>query len=84
MKILYSNRFLKSLRKLPAHIQDRAGQKENIFKKYPFSKMLKTHKLHGKFGDCYAFSVDHNHRIIFRLKENVAWFIDIGTHSIYQ
>jgi mRNA-degrading endonuclease YafQ of YafQ-DinJ toxin-antitoxin module len=85
MKILYTGNFLKMLRHLPLNIQNKADQKEIIFRKYPFSQMMKTHKLKGKFDGYYAFSIDFHYRIIFRLIENdSALFIAIGDHSIYQ
>ena len=85
MEVLYSKKFLKMFGRLPIFLQERAAQKENIFKKYPFSKMLRTHKLHGKFEGCYAFSVDYKNRIIFEfIEKNTVSFIAIGDHSIYQ
>ena len=47
-EVEYSKNFLKSLRKLPVRIIDKAEEKEKIFKENPFHPVLKTHKLSGK------------------------------------
>lgn len=66
-------------------VRGKAIEKEAIFKKYPFAKTLKTHKLSGKFSGYYAFSIDYNYRIIFRyMKKDTIVFVAIGDHSIYQ
>lgn len=46
--------------------------------------MLKTHKLHGKEKDAYAFWINYSYRIkfIFLDVESVL-FLDIGTHDVY-
>jgi mRNA-degrading endonuclease YafQ of YafQ-DinJ toxin-antitoxin module len=85
MKILYTGNFLKMLRHLPLNIQNKADQKEIIFRKYPFSQTLKTHKLKGKFKSCYSFSVDYDCRIVFKFSgKDTVVFMLIGNHSIYQ
>jgi mRNA-degrading endonuclease RelE of RelBE toxin-antitoxin system len=45
--IEYSKRFLKSLKKLPIKIINKAQEKEKIFRENPFNPILKTHKLMG-------------------------------------
>ena len=59
-------------------------QKLRIFKKNPFDKKLKTHKLKGELKNYWGFWVDYSDRIIFRLLDNqTALFIDIGDHGVY-
>lgn len=85
MKIVYTRNFLRMLRHLPLNIQDKVCQKEIIFKKYPFSKILRTHKLSGKLSGHYAFSLDYNYRVIFKyLDKSTVAFLHVGDHSIYQ
>jgi len=73
------------LRYLPLNIQEKASQKVSIFKKYPFSKTLRTHKLSGKLSGHYAFSLDYNYRVIFKyIDKSTVAFMHIGDHSIYQ
>ena len=49
----------------------------------PFAHELRTHKLTGKLGHCWAFSVDNDYRVVFMfLKSNSkVLLIDIGTHD---
>jgi len=54
-----------------------------LFVADPFATELRTHKLTGKLGRCWAFSVDHDRRVVFQfLKEqSKVLLIDIGTHE---
>ena len=64
--------------------QQKAREKERIFRQDPFDAKLKTHKLHGKFADYWVYSVDYTYRVIFRfLNGREALFFDIGPHHIY-
>jgi len=59
--------------------------KECIFRKNPFDKRLKTHKLSGKEKEAWAFRVDYSYRIKFIfLTKNEVLFLDIGTHDFYK
>ena len=84
MTIIYSNKFAKGYKKLPVHIKIKAEKQEKIFRENPFDKRLKTHKLSGELKEFWAFSIDHNYRIIFEFfDKNIIHFHYIGTHSIY-
>jgi len=85
MQIFYSPEFVRKYRKLPNSLKNLAEEKEKIFREDPFNSSLKTHKLHGKFREFWAFSVDYNCRIIFKFErnENIR-FYSIGRHSIYK
>lgn len=84
MKITYSPYFKKVFKKIPQEIKKLAVEKEKIFRNNPFDQKLKTHKLHGKIDDCWAFSVNYSYRIIFEFRENEEiWFHNIGNHDIY-
>jgi len=85
MRILYSAKFARQYKKLPAPVKERAEKREAIFRKNPFDARLKTHKLSGSLGDFYAFSVDQSYRIIFDLpQEGSARFYEVGDHNIYD
>jgi mRNA-degrading endonuclease YafQ of YafQ-DinJ toxin-antitoxin module len=84
-RIKISSRYKKSFRVLDPQIQEKAIEKINIFRENPFDSKLKTHKLHGKDKDCWAFWIDYRYRIKFTfLSENEVLFLDIGTHNIYK
>jgi len=83
--IEYSEKFLKSLEKLPEKIIEKAGIKEKIFRENPFDSRLRTHKLHGKEKEAWAFWIDYVYRIKFIfLSDEEVLFLDIGTHEIYK
>jgi addiction module RelE/StbE family toxin len=83
-KVFYQKIFLKKFKKLPASIQQKVFEKEEIFKKDFFDPQLKTHKLHGRFKSYYAFSIDFEYRVIFDFDQdkNIR-FYSIGKHDIY-
>jgi mRNA-degrading endonuclease YafQ of YafQ-DinJ toxin-antitoxin module len=49
----------------------------------PFDARLRTHKLSGKLGECWAFSLDQDLRVLFRFEEanQKAILFDVGTHD---
>jgi mRNA-degrading endonuclease YafQ of YafQ-DinJ toxin-antitoxin module len=84
-RIKISSRYKKSFRVLDPQIQEKAIEKINIFRENPFDSRLKTHKLHGKDRDCWAFWIDYRYRIRFTfLSDNEVLFLDIGPHNIYR
>ena len=85
LKIEYAERFLKQLSRLPQNIVNRAQTKEDIFKRDPYNSRLKTHKLHGKDREAWAFSVTDQYRIKFTFQSgDQVLFLEIGTHDIYK
>ncbi len=85
MIIKTSSRFQKNYQKLPGQIKEKAKEKELIFRKNPFDRQLKTHKLFGKNQESWAFWVDYSYRIKFIFLQNDGvLFLDIGTHEIYK
>ena len=84
-RIFYDSDFVKNVKKLPPQIRDKLKESELIFRIDPFSPQLKTHKLHGKMKNYYAFSINYKYRVIFKLVEkNIVVFVSIGTHEIYE
>ena len=85
MKVCHSPHFRRAYEKLSIALKLRAEAREIIFKNNPFDPRLKTHKLHGKYSDYWAFSVTSSYRImfIFSGKDQVV-FIDIDDHGIYR
>jgi len=84
MEIEYSRGFLKSLEKLP-RLFKRKLKKDNIFRENISHFSLRTHKLKGKLKNYYSYSVDKNHRVLFRFEnKNKVIYFDIVTHNIYK
>jgi len=85
MKIFYSPHFERQYKKLPSVLQVLAEKREKIFRKNPFDPRLKTHKLKGRLGEFWSFSVDFKYRIIFEFIENGdVRMHSIGDHDIYD
>ena len=77
--------FEKKFRKLTKDLQKSAAKKLLLFEKNSNHPGLNTHKLHGALSNFWAFSVNKNHRIIFRfLKNNEVIYYDIDTHNLYK
>lgn len=83
--ILYPHFFLKKFRKLEKDLQEEALQKIDLFKDRINHKLLKVHKLHGKFSGQFGFSVNYKFRIAFRyVSKTEVLFLDIDDHDIYK
>lgn len=86
MEVLYSSKFAREYRKLPAAVKVLAEEQEMLFRKNPFDPKLKTHKLKGRLDGFLSFSIGYKYRIIFEFgknKKNV-YFHSVGDHDIYQ
>lgn len=76
--------FDKRYKKLSQKVKEKAKEKEKIFRINPFDARLRTHKLHGKEKDFWAFWIDYIYRIKFVfLNEEEVLFLDAGTHDMY-
>lgn len=85
MEIYYHPRFRKAYSRLPLTVKIKAEHKEKIFRADPYLTALKTHKLHGRLGKFWSFSIDRKYRILFEfVSKNEVIFLDVGTHEIYQ
>ena len=87
MIIFITSKFRKTYECLPEQVRKKAKDKEKIFKTNPFGVQLETHRLHGKYKNYWAFSVDSDYRIMLQFLDAAktkAVFINIGTHSIYR
>lgn len=85
VQIEYSTNFIRQYKKLNSQIKNQAAKAENLFREYPFSPKLKTHKLTGRLEGLWAFSISYRHRIIFEfIGKGKVLFYKIGTHDIYK
>lgn len=84
MEYLYTARFLRSLKKCEGSIQDDVVSAVKLFEKGTNEQILKFHKLHGKFSGYSAFSANFTHRVITKKEKGTVFYIDVGTHDIYN
>jgi len=83
-EILFPEIFLKTLKKQPREVIDEANEKIEKLKDGKYHKQLKVHKLHGKYKDKWAMSVNHRIRIILRFSGKIIYLLDIDDHDAYK
>lgn len=82
VRLFTSPKFERNYKKLSIHIKVKAEEKERIFVEAPFDSRLRTHKLHGKDKEYWAYWVDRKYRIMFLfLNDHEVLYVDIGTHD---
>ena len=88
--IIWSNTFVRSLKKLLRKRPDLHGEVEEALRHLiedPFLPQLETHKLKGKHSGSWACSAGYDLRIVFDFvkskehKEDDIFLIAIGTHE---
>jgi mRNA-degrading endonuclease YafQ of YafQ-DinJ toxin-antitoxin module len=85
MKIFYTKKFEREYKKISKNLKLKAESRERFFKKNPFDKTLKTHKLSGELEGFWSFSVDFKNRIVFEfIDDETVFFHSIGNHDIYN
>lgn len=80
--------FWRSYRKLTLTQQNLARQAWQIFKRDPFHPRLGAHKIYSLSARAketvYSVIVDGDLRVVFVLRGNVVYTLDIGTHALYR
>ena len=87
MKIFYTKRFLKGVKKLPSHQQSQVQKTLFVFEKNPLEPSLRNHRLQGVQKEYYSISAAYDLRLIFQQKGGYAivLFIDVGKHEkVYE
>ncbi|PIW74754.1 MAG: hypothetical protein CO003_01065 [Candidatus Portnoybacteria bacterium CG_4_8_14_3_um_filter_44_15] len=65
LNLVYTNRFLKSSKKLPFHIQNNLSGKLETLQKNPFHSFLHTKSLTGDLSGFFSFRITRDWRVIF-------------------
>lgn len=85
MKVAYTPRFLRLLKKLPAGLRDEVIEKIELFKNIENHQRLEVHKLKGGLKKFYSFSVNYNNRVVFEhISENEVALLAVGDHEVYK
>jgi len=85
IKIFFRPTFVRQVNKLDEDLVEEIHEKIELFKHKENHEMLKVHKLHGKFSDCFSFSTDYRTRIVFQyMTKNSVAFLVIGDHDVYK
>lgn len=84
MKVEFSHKFIRIYKirfKGNPKIKDKLQERTRLFEKNPNSPLLKNHPLKGTGKGYYAFSITGDIRVIYYVKDKIAYFVDIGTHN---
>ena len=84
MELLYTARFLRSLKKLPEEIQEEIVIALRVYAQDQKHPLLKAHKLSGKWNGYHAISAGFHYRIILKVSKNEAFCMDVGSHDVYR
>lgn len=63
--LVYSNRFLKSVKKLPKAQQEKLIELLEVVERNPFHSQLHTKPLSGQLSGLYSFRITREWRVIF-------------------
>jgi len=84
MKVEFTHEFIKIYKKRYSHkpnIQKRFEERLRKFVQDQADSQLHDHPLTGKLEGKRAFSITGDVRVVYYIHENIAYFVDIGTHN---
>ena len=84
MKAYFTNNFKKAYAKRiqrNKNLGKRFEQRYDLFVDDLSYEVLKDHALSGKLQGHRAFSVTGDIRVVYYVHEDIAYFVDIGTHN---
>lgn len=84
MKVEYAQEFIDNYNKRfsdKPQIWKKLNKRVRLFERNPNNPILKDHPLKGGLEGFRAFSVTRDVRVIYYVKEDIAYFADIGTHE---
>ncbi len=85
IEIALSSSFKRAFRKqvqAQPRVLERFWERLAWFQENPFDGRLQTHKLSGKLGELWSFSIEYDVRVVFYFKAtNQVVLTDIGKHD---
>ena len=84
MKIEFTHEFIKIYKKRFSHkpnIQKKFDERTRLFADNHKMATLKDHALGRKLLGYRAFSITGDVRVVYYVREEIAYFVDIGTHN---
>lgn len=84
MKTYFTKTFKKNYAKRIASSESltkRFRQRREFFIKNPQNPILKNHALTGDMLGYRAFSITGDIRVVYFIENDIAYFVDIGTHN---
>lgn len=81
MEIILRPSFEKAYNKLSKKLREKIDERLPIFLKKPYAYILHNHELLGEHSGYRSINITGDMRAIFYIKDDVAVFADVGTHS---
>ena len=81
MQYILHGVFLKKIEKLPPKIREQFFERARIFHTDTFAIILQNHSVDGAYPNCRSININGDYRAIYYERQNIAIFIEIGTHS---
>lgn len=84
MKVEFTHKFIKIYKKRFTHrlsVGRSFEERVRLFEQNPTHPILENHFLSGTLKGCRAFSITGDIRVIYYVKDETAYFINIGTHN---
>ena len=84
MKVEFTKNFIKNYKKrisYPSNLSKRFEERTRLFSKDSGISILNDHSLRGSKLGFRSFSITGDIRVIYYIKNNIAYFVDIGTHN---
>lgn len=84
MKVEFTHEFIKIYKKRFTHklsIRKSFEERVRLFEQNSIHPILNNHFLSGKMKGYRAFSITGDIRVIYYVKDETAYFINIGTHN---
>lgn len=84
-KIEVSNTFKKNYKKIDKKYRSKLDNyTSTLVSGEPLPPAARDHALNGRMKDYRSFKLDNNLRVIYQLFKDTLYFIDIGTHGVYE
>jgi len=84
MKVEFHSGFTKNFNKRFGNnnkIKKKLFERSKLFQIDSTNSILKDHSLKGTKSEYRAFSVTGDIRVIYKISNEIAYFVDIGTHN---
>ncbi|MEK7136203.1 MAG: type II toxin-antitoxin system mRNA interferase toxin, RelE/StbE family [Patescibacteria group bacterium] len=80
-QVYYLKSFKKQFKRLPPKIQDKFGEKLEIFMTDCSAPILNDHTLSGQWINHRSINITGDYRAIYKLEKVIAIFVVIGNHD---
>jgi len=82
MIVKFHKSFIKSYRRLPLKIKQKADQKMRLFSQNQKAMELNVHTLSGKYNGYMSMNITGDYRALYKIvSKNEVRFMEIGTHA---